>query len=431
MNSVGERIREARMARGLTQDQLARGLATKGFISQVERNRSTPSLPKLRLLAERLGLPLSHFVGETRPQQLSYLRKSAELAIRADEPERALAILDEALTLPSTANERADVDRLRGMALCRLYRAGEALTILHAAAAAAPPDDPELNAAIYTEIGTALQIQERFNAATEANLRAQYWLERARHGDPDLRARILTNLGVVTWALGQIDQSIKYLEQALAAATDAESLFRLANAQMALGITAREQGDLDRALEYCNRALEIHRRIGHEQIANRILNNLGDTHFAAGRMSEARDCQTRCLMRARELNDVLEVGISAGELARYALRESHLEQAVAFARESQAAAEQANDHLHQATSLALEGQALDRLGHQRMADRRFRRSLGILSERQAAGKLAQVCTEYAAVLRERGDVDRAFAFMRMAAERDFKNLPTLLRRRRG
>jgi hypothetical protein len=35
---------------------------------------------------------------------------------------------------------------------------------------------------------------------------------------------------------------------------------------------------------------------------------------------------------------------------------------------------------------------------------------------------------YADVLRGRGEDDRAFSFMRMAAERDFSKLPALLRK---
>ena len=135
MNSVGERLREARLARGLTQEQLARGLATKGFISQVERNHATPSLSKLRVIAERLGQPLSYFVPDRPPQPLTLLRKAAQLAVRAEEPDQALAILNEAGGLLATANERADLQRIRGVALSELRQNQEALSTLQDAAA--------------------------------------------------------------------------------------------------------------------------------------------------------------------------------------------------------------------------------------------------------------------------------------------------------
>jgi len=51
----------------------------------------------------------------------------------------------------------------------------------------------------------------------------------------------------------------------------------------------------------------------------------------------------------------------------------------------------------------------------------------MLANRQAAGKLADVCAMYAQVLRDRGEVDRGFAFMRVAAERDFASLARLLK----
>jgi tetratricopeptide (TPR) repeat protein len=377
-------------------------------------------------MAERLGRPLSYFVQEAPALDLSYLRKAAELAIRAQEPERALALTEEAQTGAQTANERSDVGRLAGRALYALGRLPEALAVLQAAAAAAPPDDPELNAAVYAEIGLVLGDQEQFNAAVEANLRALRWLDNCKHADLELRARVLTNLAGNCRSLGQATQAVKYLDEALDVATGAESLLRMANAHMALGVMARELGDCGRAIEHCDRALELHRRLGQDRIANQILNNLGDAHYAAGRPKEARDYQTRCLERARELKDHLAIGVAAGELARYALADGAARAAIAFARESQAAAELAGDHLHQARSLAFEGCAAEKQGRRTIANRCFRRAFQLLVEREAVAKLAEVCAMYSDLLRRRGQSQKALDFMQMAYARNFERLPALI-----
>ena len=428
MNSVGERLREARLARGLTQEQLAKGLATKGFISQIERHRATPSLAKLRLMAERLQLPLGHFTGDRSPMEVTYLRKSAALAVKAKEPARALELVEEAKSHPATANERADLQRIKGTALDALGQLADALVAHQGAAAAAPPDDPELNAAIYAEIGTVLAQQEQFVSAVEADLRAAHWLDRSKQADPGLRARVFSNLGRACYALGQIDQADAYLARALDAATDAESLLRIANAHMGLGITARAKGQLDQAIEHCNRALEIHARIKQEREANRILNNIGDVHYAAGRLNQAREYQDRCLVRGHELGDAFVVGVAAGALARYDLDENRLDEAIAHAREARHASDRSGDHLHLALAAAMEGEAAERQGHATVANRQFAFAMRLLRERNAAGKLAEVCAMYADLLRRRGEDDRAFSFMRLAAERDFSKLPALLRK---
>jgi tetratricopeptide (TPR) repeat protein len=313
------------------------------------------------------------------------------------------------------------------MALDALERLPEALVALQTAAADAPPDDPELNGAIYTEIATVLNEQEQFNFGVEAGRRALHWLDRAKHADSALRSRVLTNLGRSCWGLGQLEQAHQFSLRALEAATDAESLFRIANAHMSLGVTARAKGLFDEAIEHCNRALEIHARIHQERNANRVLNNIGDVQYAAGRKAEAWDTQFRCLKRARELSDDFEVGVAAGALARYALDSGKYAEALQLARESQHAAERSQDHPHQALSAAVEGAAAERLGHRVIADRRFRVAIRALIDLQAAGKLAEVCAMYAEVLRHRGEQDRAFGVMRMAAERDFSQLPALLK----
>ncbi|MDQ3067630.1 MAG: XRE family transcriptional regulator [Actinomycetota bacterium] len=58
---VGARVRSLRRERGLTIEQLAvaTGL-TKGFISQLERDRTAPSLSSIARICDALGVRLSH-----------------------------------------------------------------------------------------------------------------------------------------------------------------------------------------------------------------------------------------------------------------------------------------------------------------------------------------------------------------------------------
>lgn len=429
MNSIGRRLREARLARGLTQEQLARGLATKGFISQVERDQATPSLAKLRLLAERLSLPLSGLTGEHPPLDLSYLRKSAELAVKANEAERALSLVAEAEPHATTPEEQAELLRIRGRALDELGRLAEALDSHQQAAATAPADEPELNGEIYAEIATVLNQLEQFNAAVEAGRRALQWLDRSKHADPALRSRVLSNLGRSCFGLGQLQRAHRFYEEALSAGNDAESLYRIANARMSLGVTARATGNLDEAIEHCNRALEIWGRIQQARNANRVLNNVGDVYYAQGKTAQARAVQRRCLEQAKILHDDLEVAIAGAALARYDYEQGALQESARGAQESQRAAARSGAHLHQAYAAAVEAAAAARLGQRHRARRKFREAVTILLEREAAEKLAQACTLYADALRATGEENRAFELLGFAAARDFSKLPGFLRAR--
>lgn len=422
MNSVGAKLKQARVARGLTQEQLARGVASKGFVSLVERDLLNPSLPKLRLLADRLDRPLAYFVQDLPDQDAEYLRKTAELALRAGEPDRALKLVEESAGLPMTANQRADLERLRGVALLAKGRQAKALASLYRAAELVPPDDPELSAAIFTEIGAALGNAERFSASLETNLRALQFLDRAKHGDPDLRARLLTNLANDSYRLGDTDGAIDYLKQALEVATDAESLFRLANAHMGIGIAARAAGDLARAISHCDRALSLHRRIGQFKIANQILHNLGEAYFSSGNLRQAKRSQSECLERARQLKDTAAIAAATTELARYALAEGKIDEAIRFARDGQVAAIAAQDHLFQAAGMALEASALEKKGQPHKTDRLFRKAFALLLERQAMTRLAELAAMYSTLLDARGEHESALDFMRMAYERDFQRL---------
>src|SRR6478672_78966 len=63
--ALGRAIRDRRRARGLTQTELGHPL-TKGFVSEVERGRSLPSLRALTFFADRLDVPISELLDEVK-----------------------------------------------------------------------------------------------------------------------------------------------------------------------------------------------------------------------------------------------------------------------------------------------------------------------------------------------------------------------------
>lgn len=70
---IGERIKSLRNERGLTQEELAdRAELSKGFISQVERNLTSPSISTLEDILICLGTDLKEFFAEYEDRQVVF-----------------------------------------------------------------------------------------------------------------------------------------------------------------------------------------------------------------------------------------------------------------------------------------------------------------------------------------------------------------------
>ncbi|MCI8388761.1 MAG: helix-turn-helix transcriptional regulator [Clostridiales bacterium] len=64
LTKLGERIRESRIAAGLTQDELAGGEITRNMLSRIETGAALPSLPTLCIIAEKLEMPVGALLGD-------------------------------------------------------------------------------------------------------------------------------------------------------------------------------------------------------------------------------------------------------------------------------------------------------------------------------------------------------------------------------
>ncbi|MCI5997278.1 MAG: helix-turn-helix domain-containing protein [Peptoniphilaceae bacterium] len=75
---IGEKIKNLRTILGLTQEELAeRAELTKGFISQLERGLTSPSISSLEDVLEALGTNLSDFFKEEKEDRVVFKKTDA------------------------------------------------------------------------------------------------------------------------------------------------------------------------------------------------------------------------------------------------------------------------------------------------------------------------------------------------------------------
>ena len=81
---IGDRIRRLRLQRGLTQEELAdRCELSKGFISLLERDLTSPSIATLVDILESLGTDLKTFFSESGDEKLVFGEK--DISVKEDE----------------------------------------------------------------------------------------------------------------------------------------------------------------------------------------------------------------------------------------------------------------------------------------------------------------------------------------------------------
>ena len=70
---IGNKLKELRVLKGLTQEELAdRSELSKGFISQLERNLTSPSIPTLMDILQCLGTSIGEFFNEAPDEQIVF-----------------------------------------------------------------------------------------------------------------------------------------------------------------------------------------------------------------------------------------------------------------------------------------------------------------------------------------------------------------------
>jgi tetratricopeptide (TPR) repeat protein len=322
--AVGVRLKDARVAAGLSQRQLAFPGCSPAYISRIEAGDRIPSLQLLRELGKRLGVTEDFLATgeESRLEQFSLLE--AEIALRLDDLDAAETMYTAALENASTDRERSMVEEGLGHLAYRRGELREAVTLFETAVVTGGNEEWERPAlsdslarayAALGELEPAVAILERCLAEFEARedhveavrfscllgavlsdqsefARAEQAVTRAlaigrESLDPYTRARIYWAKAKVQCQQGDVDSGLRFAYQALAALELTEDLHHAASAHVLIGQIELERDQAHEALMHLEEGLPVIERTGSKIDRAAVLVEMARAHAQLGHREEA------------------------------------------------------------------------------------------------------------------------------------------------
>jgi tetratricopeptide (TPR) repeat protein len=428
--TLGARVRQLRVNRGLTQTELAGDRFSKEYVSQIERGKTRPTAETVAWIATRLGVDTSFL----------------ENGVSSDARDRSAALVS------------------RAEAAIESRRYGDAATILDGVDEAELGTAPELALRALLAHGSARMHLGDVRRAVGILLRARVLAEDARFTDVD-RAEVLYRLGCCRVKLSSIATAAALFDEALtlaersglpcdglrsrihqwrarcrqhqrdweAAREDVERALELAeglddrgavaHAYFQASVVAERQGRWVSARSYAERAKTIYEDLSDRARLGKMLNNLGGLNFLLGNPDKAIEYLKDAFRVALDLGDEVDAGFAVSSLAQVHLRTGNLELAEEQARHAlrllgdreEAVGEVGNAQLVLGRSLL----AQERLDE---AEEMFRVAEASFGRLSSASHRAAAWIARGDLAARRGDVEAAAGLYRNAAEalQDFR-----------
>jgi tetratricopeptide (TPR) repeat protein len=410
LRQLGQRLREARVAAGLSQGQLGAPYYTRAHISAIELGKIRPAMKSLEHMAVKLGKPVSYFIEDAeaersrRTLQFDVDRVSALASrITADECIREADALLERDALSTGQRCRLHLARARALNLAE--RPAEALRELTISQRlVAQLSDGVLALAIDYELAAATRGTGDSRRARELFLGLLRTLEKGNDRDRLLRVRVLQALGAVCVDLGEPQAAAGYLTSALEWAQDIGDLSSLFAIYYALAVSHRSQGDMEAATTYLQRALATS-EVAKDIAATAIVHNMLAVIAAdAGRLRAAYEHADRAIDLGRMAGPIVYVAHYLNTKAECAAKVGDWATAERVARESfELAMAQGSQDAVAAARVAL-SQVLDQRGERDAATAELHEALGIYKKLAAKSELAYVLMRLSRRAKAQGDL---------------------------
>jgi tetratricopeptide (TPR) repeat protein len=417
--TLGEKIRQARKQRRITQRALAGGDLSESFISMLEHDKVRPSLDTIRVLAGRLGLSLSELVDAVPPprDRVTVKLKLASTLLHQHRFTDALEAFQEAeRSAPNPSMETAfRIHTGMGQALTGLQYFDLALDRLERGRALADAlGRPDLVARVASATGFLRLRQRDLPAAREAFHRGLAAIRQAVPVDTEFEGGVLTNLGRVYTDLGLPIQALECFQDALARLESAGDITALGALHFNLGVAYERQHAFDLARRHLEKAAALFEAQENVKLLGTVKRSLGILLIDRGLPAEAAQVLKQSLEVADRTADDVGRAQTLTELARAALALGDVAGARSGAEEAIRLAVRLQDPLEAARAESVMAAVCRREGRLDEAAHRYAYAIEEYEALSAAADVARVSRDYAFLLMERGEEARAARYFARA-----------------
>src|SRR5262245_41913730 len=294
-SSMGERVRQLRIARGLTQTELAGERFSKEYVSQIERGKTRPTGETVDWLASRLGVDptfLETGVSSSERERVESVIARAEAALESNSYEDAVREIEKlgvalstiavpslelrSLLAESWARMSVAIVRAANGLLDEVRRLTESPTFIDV-------DRAEVLSRVgvcrykLASIATAVAL---FGEALELAERSGLPADRLRSNAFGWRSRCYRRQR--DWEAARED-----VERALELAEGLNDRRTVAHHYFQASLIAERDGHWVLARSYAERAKAQYEEIADRANVGKLLNNLGGLNFLLGRPEEA------------------------------------------------------------------------------------------------------------------------------------------------
>jgi HTH-type transcriptional regulator, quorum sensing regulator NprR len=405
--TLGQKIRELRIRKGLTQSDLSAGLVTPSMISQIESDKANPSHNLLGAIAEKLDTPIEYFLTDTETQMEKVsVYKIAKALMANKEYLKAIPMLEELEENPSP--HVSSIDVAYDLAECYMNigeyaQATERFeSVLDSAMAR---NDMSISLLVLNQLGELSYKEKNYPIAIHYWKKAYETIKKGQTTELYLHAKVVKNLGAVYYKLGEFAEALSYYSEADQLLDGSNQFKQIGDIYLQLGFTYREMGEFEKAAEYSQYALSIFESLNHMKLTIDVKAKYGIVSGETGNIQEAVKVLEGCMTDYREIGCDLEIGQLHSDLARILIQGGqhdqayqHCQSALTFFPEEDA------DHAH---VYRMYGQIHHAKGNLADAITSLQKAVEVYKEQQMFGELVKSYSILGDIFKEKGDFKEA------------------------